>query len=128
MSLKLYFDSEGEEPIQSPLDSSAYPDKIRQAVESGETVTDVTTIYLMSSNTDLTYENITLTSYETETNGVTVEYRLEGDTTWQASLTITDGDYTTSQGIERRVQAENVQEAFFRDDIKHRLSFDEYIA
>jgi len=128
MSLKLYFDSEGTEPIQSPLDSNAYPDTIREAVESGETVTDVTTIYLMSSNTDLTYENITLTSYETETNGVTVEYRLEGDTTWQASLTITDGNYTTSQEIERRVQAENVQEAFFRDDIKHRLSFDEYIA
>ena len=128
MSLKLYFDSAGTEPIQSSLDTGASPDTIREAVESGNNVEDIRTIYLKSANTDLTYENIQLTWAETETNGVIVEYRLAGDTTWVSSLSLSNGAYTTEEAIERRIFAENITEATYRDDITHRLSFDEYIA
>ena len=127
MALRLYL-TESE----ADLIEEGNEDEVREAVESGATLTDETVIYIKSDNTDLTYENITIAMEETETNGVVVEYALDdgvGDpVTYADPLTVPDGAYTSFTPIHRRAVAANVTEAFKRTDIKHKVTADEYIA
>lgn len=129
--LKLYHDSSLSNPIQSDEDPEADPDEVRTAVEAGQDVEEIDTIYLGSADEDKTYEDISLEMHSENGDGVIIDYREAGSTTWEDPLSIPDGGYRESEGnvmsIERRVRRDNLTEAQYTDTVKHRLVFSEYI-
>lgn len=128
MSIEMYHDSAAAEPI-----TENDPDFLRQAVESGETMENIKPLYLESDDTTLEYENVSVEKIESEMNEIHVDYAESEadfdtiDAGTQENLSLSNGDYDTIVEIFRRVTAQNVTEAFKRDDIYHRVNFDEYV-
>ena len=131
MSLRLFFDENMENPVAAEEFEDGEPDEVKDAVQSGETLTDETVLYLGSTDTTLTYENITIEQIEgTSDNDVNVEYAEDDGAgnpdTYSDPLNLPDGDYDTPVPIHRKAEAPNVTNAFNRDDIRHRKNFDEF--
>lgn len=68
--------------------------------------------------------------YWREVNDVTVEYAEDdnGDPdTYEDPLSLPDGDYGSAVDIHRRAEASDITEAFKKTNIRHQLSYDEYV-
>jgi len=126
MALKLYFDAELNNPVQIDGELEGEPDETKQAVEEGNNVEEVVSLFLASDDTTLTYESIVLSQHDTNGEGVVIEYREATDTTWEDPLTLADGDYGTALEIERRVFKENLTAAIYVDTNYHRLQYEEF--
>lgn len=80
-----------------------------------------------------TNEPITGANYETyweQVKDVTLEFAEDSGgspVTYNTTLSIADGDYTTATPIWRRSTTNSVQEAFRRADLRHKVVSDEYV-
>lgn len=124
--LRLYHDEAGLREV-----TQNDPDLIKDAVYAGGSLTRISELYVKSDDSALTYENISLTAIGDENTAnqsgeVDVTYSLD-NVTFEQTLALPDGDYTTAQKVYRKVTAPNVSAAFKRLDIQHELSFDEYV-
>lgn len=129
MALKLFLDDNGAKGAEI---TSVNPDEARGAVESGNDFVDEAVLWIESDDISLTYENITIEQYDTGT-GETVNVVYAEDEAGSAGVyaspqTLPDGSYNTAVKIWRKSTAPNVTHAFIREDIRHRVKADEYIA
>lgn len=123
--LKLYHD-----PLGSNLISNDAPDVIKGAVLENQTFTDIKEIYLLG-DPDLTYEDIILLTIgdvdgATQSGEVDITYSLDGEN-YADVLQIPDGSYDETLTIFRKAVAPNVDTAFKLLEIKHELTFSEYV-
>lgn len=125
--LKLYRDEACTEEF-----TSEDPDVASGAVEENETFVDEKAIYLKSDDPNLTYENISIEKLSDEiAPGVILEYAPDVDGSaggYSETYEPSDGAYTNAHKLWRRVTKENVAEPFKREDVKHRVKSDNYIA
>ena len=127
MSLIMYHDSNATEEI-----TNDNPDQIRESVPQGGSLEDITSLYLKSNNTDFEYENVSLEKIEGQGNTIYVDYNDTADFSnievgSQETLDLDNGDYDTPIEFYRRVTVQDVTDAFKREDIEHRVNFDEYV-
>lgn len=128
MSLKLFLDNEGVKGSEiAPIN----PDIARGAEEFGNPFIEEKRLWVETGDTDLIYENITITKEELSTGkAIDIEYALESDGvvgTYVSELSIADGKYLTAYPIWRKVTVANITEAFIREDLRHRIKADEFI-
>jgi len=127
MALRLYHDDQAANEI-----TALNPDTIEEAVPVGEDLDDQKQIYLASDDSNLTYENISITkASDSLPPTVVLEYAADDNGSpslpWQTTLTPPNGNYITPVPIWRRVFKADVQEAFTRDDINHEVTADEFV-
>lgn len=122
MALRFYHDAAGTQEI-----TDANPDHIRKAVPAGQTLTDVAEIHLKSDNPAHEYEEVDVFAIDAP-SGTTVEYSESQSGPWSNTLSLADGTYTNAKSIWRRVTVTNVQDPALIDTIKHRVTFDAYVA
>lgn len=122
MALRFYHDSAGNVEI-----TDGNPDHVRKAVPAGQTLTDTKQVYVKSDNPAHEYEEIDVFAVDAP-SGTTVEYSESENGPWSETLGLANGAYTTAKGIWRRVTVTNVQDPALIDTIKHRVTFDAYVA
>lgn len=133
MAIRLYHDSDATDEI-----TSSNPDHVRQAVLEGEDSEEISPIYLESDDSNLTYENVSISqegsASGSEFDDIIVDYAENesdfdgmavGDST---TLDLSDGDYDTAVEVFRRITATNVTDAFnSEEEIYHRVQRDDYV-
>ena len=126
MALRLYFDSALNNVVESEEFTTGEEDIVKEAIQSGNDIEDILSLYVASTDTNLTYENVSITQTESEIGDVNIQYRESGSTTWEDVLNLANGDYSTPLEIERKVSVSNVEEVINRTDIRHTIQFDKY--
>lgn len=125
--LRLYEDSSGSTEVTT--------DVVRKATESGTNMVSEKKLYILSDNTNKTYENVSLTALNdidgTTTSGE-IDYLYAPDNsgssgTYVQTLSLSNGDYGTATAIWRKAVAPNVVSAFKNTVIEHEMNFDGYI-
>jgi hypothetical protein len=130
MALHLYHDSGATNLIEDG-DEDSY----RGAVPASQTATHEEKIYIGSDDSGLTYESIEIDTVGDEdgasTSGeVNVQYAVDNSGsagTYSETLTLSNGDFDPAIPIWRKITAPNLQSAFKRTDIQHRITYDEYV-
>ena len=109
-------------------------DDIKQAVPEGYDLENTISLYIASTDEEKMYANISVEKFEEPEEGekeVTVEYSIDNGDTWSGSINLEDGAYRDSENdikeILRRVTVTNILEAFYRNDIRHKMQVDEFI-
>lgn len=129
MAIRMYHDSGGTNEV-----SSGNPDTVKQTIEINQDLIQIETFYLISDDSGLTYESVSIEKIGTSSfHPVYVDYATNladfdsiGYGT-QETLSLSNGDYVTAVPIHRRVVAESLTEAFNSvAEIYHRVERDEY--
>lgn len=131
MALHFYHDSAGTTEIDF-----TNVDHEREADVQGSTVVLEKKIYIGSDDSNLTYENVTVSTINdndgaTQSGQVDILYALDSGGspgTYQQSLDVPNGDFDPPVAIWRKMVAPNIQEAFTVNFIEHHIeNYDEYV-
>jgi hypothetical protein len=125
MAIKMFHDSACTQEV-----TAANPDLLRQAVESGEDLTEDREFWLRSDDNTLTYENITITasgdSNSPTTGEVDIKYSLSNEN-YEDEISLPNSDFSDPVKIWRRVHSPNVTFAFNVTTIAHKITAEEYL-
>lgn len=126
MALVMYHDEACTQPV-----TAGAPDEVRQAVQSGQALTETREFWIKSDDALLTYENISITGVGDNntpaTNQIDIKYSLT-DGSYQDTLALADGNFEpTAVKIWRQVHCPEVTQAFNVTSITHQITADEYV-
>ena len=128
MALRLYFDADGNRPVEAGV-----PDALDLAIIESQDLENTLKLYIKSDDSSLTYRNVSIYGLNDVDNPVSGEVNVQhaednggSPGSFLEELELPDGPYIPAVPVWRKIYSPNLQSSIRNSSLKHAIKAQEF--